>query len=183
MSQLISVRAASLEWSAPASPDERIRYDHVLAKSALGEFSIEWKSWKEHDDFAVYLDGDFLTSEYSIEKAKAFVQGHLDAIVCRLILGAKELDSTTDRTAPQGIMLPAPELVWFQKTDSVATTYSAKSEFGDLLILYISELRWDLNLGQGIGADYLGSFETLEKAMLGAEKFIRKMRERQGGEQ
>lgn len=183
MSQLISVRAAPLVWSAPTSPNERIRYDHVLAKSALGEFSIEWKSWKDYDDFGLYLDREYITSARSVEAAKAFAQEHLDTIIGCLISGSEFHDRADESLAPQGIMLPAPELVWFQKTDSVATTYSAKSEFGDLLILYISELRWDLNLGQGIGADYLGSFETLERAMLGAEKDICKMRERQGGEQ
>lgn len=36
-----------LEWSAESGPTDKIRYNHITAETALGQFSVEWKGWKE----------------------------------------------------------------------------------------------------------------------------------------
>lgn len=53
--------AFKLEWCEPRKPNASgIRYDHVLAESPIGLFSIEWKSWKDHPGYELYLDGEWL---------------------------------------------------------------------------------------------------------------------------
>lgn len=63
-----------LVWTDPAPPNDEYRYDHVFAESALGRYSIEWKSWKEYDDFGVFCAGDYVCSEHQLEYAKAAAQ-------------------------------------------------------------------------------------------------------------
>lgn len=67
-----------LEWSEerkPASDD--IPYNHVVAESVLGRFSIEWKSWKEYDARVLYLAGEYIESFHNVEDAKAGAAAHL----------------------------------------------------------------------------------------------------------
>lgn len=70
---MLSQRApvAALQWSEVTEPNEQIRYTHLLAESPLGRFSIEWKSWKPHDSYCVYLDGDYLDTSMDLDDAKA----------------------------------------------------------------------------------------------------------------
>lgn len=68
---MLRAPVAALKWSDVAEPNEQIRYAHVLADSPLGRFSIEWKSWKPHDTFCVYLDGDYLDTSMNLDDAKA----------------------------------------------------------------------------------------------------------------
>ena len=76
----------SLEWSEPQKPCEKCRYDHVEAKSPLGEFRIEWKSWKEDgDDYCLYLNGKFLKADYELNDAKMSAQQHLAEMVAKLL--------------------------------------------------------------------------------------------------
>lgn len=67
----------TLNWSKPYPPDDHIRYDHVVADTLIGEFSIEWKSWKEHDAYCVYLGGQYLTSAPNLDAAKQVASNHL----------------------------------------------------------------------------------------------------------
>lgn len=62
---------ATLQWSEVAEPNEQVRYTHVLAESPLGQFSIEWKSWKPHDSYCVHLNGDYLDTAMNLDDAKA----------------------------------------------------------------------------------------------------------------
>jgi len=66
-----SAPVAELQWSEVTEPNEQIRYTHVLAESPLGRFTIEWKSWKPHDTFCVYLNGDYLDTSMSLDEAKS----------------------------------------------------------------------------------------------------------------
>lgn len=50
-----------LEWSEQRSPNAKgIRYNHVIAESPLGLFSVEWKGWKDHPNYQLYLNGEWL---------------------------------------------------------------------------------------------------------------------------
>lgn len=61
----------AIQWTEPSPPCDTCRYDHVKAGLPFGEFSIEWKSWKEHDAYCVYFNGDYVDSGADLDTAKA----------------------------------------------------------------------------------------------------------------
>lgn len=62
-----------IEWSEPKPPNiEGCRYDHVTATLPFGAFSIEWKSWKQHDERTCYFNGEYIGGEPTLDGAKAF---------------------------------------------------------------------------------------------------------------
>ena len=67
----------SLSWSREQQPNTEIRYNHVISVTPTGNFTIEWKGWKEYDSKAVYLDGWYLESFSTLEEAKEFAYDHL----------------------------------------------------------------------------------------------------------
>lgn len=74
-----------LQWSEHRKPDEIIRYDHVLAESPIGLFSIEWKSWKEHDSYAVYLDSEYIAVGNDIADAMLIAERRVAEVADNLI--------------------------------------------------------------------------------------------------
>lgn len=66
-----------LEWTEERQPDEDIRYNHVIADSVLGRFSVEWKGWKDYDSRDLYLAGEYIDSFHSVDEAKAGAAAHL----------------------------------------------------------------------------------------------------------
>jgi len=68
-----------MNWTDPSPPKEGTSYyDHVICKSPLGIFLIEWKSWKESDSYAIMLDDAiYLGSETSLDEAKEVVKKYL----------------------------------------------------------------------------------------------------------
>lgn len=66
-----------LEWTEERQPDEDIRYNHVIADSVLGRFSVEWKGWKDYDSRVLYLAGEYIDSFHSVDEAKAGAAAHL----------------------------------------------------------------------------------------------------------
>jgi hypothetical protein len=69
----VSVTVKPLEWTQPQGPNDTCSYDHVQA-TGVWFYSIEWKSWKNHDYFTVYRDENFLSAENDLEAAKAAAQ-------------------------------------------------------------------------------------------------------------
>lgn len=60
-----------MEWTEPKPPTEGVSYyDHVLCKSPLGGFIIEWKSWKSSPSYDIMLEGEWIGCEYSLPDAK-----------------------------------------------------------------------------------------------------------------
>lgn len=65
-----------LIWSEPVAPEEGCRYHHVTANTPFGEFSIQWKGWKEHDDRTVFFNGEFLLNGgETLDEAKMQAEG------------------------------------------------------------------------------------------------------------
>ena len=81
----ISPRIRPLVWSEVREPCESCRYHHVVAESAIGQFSVEWKGWKNHDSRDLYLDGKCLDAFDAIDEAKLHAEKHLFDIVMELI--------------------------------------------------------------------------------------------------
>lgn len=71
-----------LVWTDPAPPNETgCRYDHVTAETPLGQFSIEWKSWKVNDSRDLYLAGEHVKSCHDLDEAKQAAFEHLASLV------------------------------------------------------------------------------------------------------
>ena len=77
-----------LQWCDEREPNEHIRYNHVLAESAIGQFSIEWKSWKKYDSRCVYVGGEYIDSGSTLEDAKKIAERHLRNVVEALTTAA-----------------------------------------------------------------------------------------------
>ena len=67
-----------MNWTEPKPPTKGVSfYDHTILGSPLGEFRIEWKSWKDSPDYGIDLEGQYIGTEYSLEEAKELVRSHL----------------------------------------------------------------------------------------------------------
>lgn len=66
-----------IEWGEVSKPDGvTCFYDHLKGKMPLGEYSIEWKSWKDYDPYTIYFNGEFIGAEYDLESAKSYAECH-----------------------------------------------------------------------------------------------------------
>lgn len=85
----------ALTWTDPAPPNGKTCfYDHVTAETPLGQYRIEWKSWKRYD--AYVLSGpptaDVIEAETNLDDAKACAQKHFDALVSScMVMPASDL--------------------------------------------------------------------------------------------
>ena len=70
-------KTSVLVWSNEHEANESIRYNHVLADSPLGKFSIEWKGWKDHDSYCIYVDGYYLDYANNLDEAKLIAEKRL----------------------------------------------------------------------------------------------------------
>lgn len=91
------LKIKEIEWSEPSPPNEDCRYDHVAGRCALGEYSIEWKSWKKYDPPCIYFNGEWLATKHIVEDAKELAQNHFEELV-KQCLDLNEL--TPDSNAP-----------------------------------------------------------------------------------
>lgn len=73
-------------WTDPSPPNGQDRwYDHVIATSPLGEFVIEWKSWKEYDSYTISLNGDYINTSVDLSGAKGLAQEYVRNKLLELI--------------------------------------------------------------------------------------------------
>lgn len=89
------IKAKQLIWSAPSPPtgvgEGQYPYDHVKAKTPIGTYSIEWKSWKKYGSFTVQLDSGiehFICSGNDLDDAKAIAQTHYQSVLDKVLEGA-----------------------------------------------------------------------------------------------
>lgn len=69
-------------WSEETPPTKDVcYYDHCKASTPLGEFSIEWKSWKDYDSKVVYLNGEYLHSAFDLKDAKDYVDDYYQNLI------------------------------------------------------------------------------------------------------
>lgn len=66
-----------LRWSEESQPCSTTRYNHVVAESALGQATIEWKGWKESDSYDAYVHDVCVGTSYNLDDAKQLVVGYL----------------------------------------------------------------------------------------------------------
>ena len=84
-----------IEWGEPAPPNGNTRfYDHMIGKTPLGEYSIEWKSWKSYDDYVIYLNEVFVTTRISLDDAKVAATKHYE----RMVRNCIEIQETIKET-------------------------------------------------------------------------------------
>ncbi len=67
-----------MNWTEPKPPTKDVSYyDHTTLETPIGQFKIEWKSWKEHAGFSIFLDDNYITEGDDLEDAKDIVFQHL----------------------------------------------------------------------------------------------------------
>ena len=67
-----------MKWTEESEPKEGISYyNHSYLDTPIGRYIIEWKSWKDSPSYDVYLKGEWIGTEYSLEEAKNISQEHL----------------------------------------------------------------------------------------------------------
>lgn len=68
-----------MNWTEPKPPTNGISYyDHTILETPLGEFRIEWKSWKKFDSFSILLNQmEYIGEGNSLEDAKSKVKDYI----------------------------------------------------------------------------------------------------------
>ena len=74
----------AIVWGVHGEPNDKIRYDHVVGVTPIGEYLITWKSWKEYPTFTIDahpFNSDFCPCEMYLHKAKDECQKHFDRMI------------------------------------------------------------------------------------------------------
>ena len=75
-----------MDWTEEKKPEDGVSYyDHTILVTPIGEFIIEWKSWKEHPSYDISIDGEWVGTEYDLESAKNKVTEYITDISNNLI--------------------------------------------------------------------------------------------------
>ena len=68
-----------MKWTEPKKPTEGVSfYDHVIAETPIGRMIIEWKSWKDNDDYSVMLDNEWIGVGFDLDGAKQIGTDYLN---------------------------------------------------------------------------------------------------------
>jgi hypothetical protein len=78
-------RTMSLEWSEPRGPCAEYRYDHIVAKTPLGDIELSWKSWKNYDAPCGLMPWGEFVDGHDLDTAKKNAQASWDHMVQQLI--------------------------------------------------------------------------------------------------
>lgn len=85
-----------LEWCEPREGTEAIRYDHVIAETAIGRILITWKSWKDYPSYDIeeipWGDGAGFYGYSSLEEAKEVAFEELQKMVFSLIEDGENIE-------------------------------------------------------------------------------------------
>lgn len=67
-----------IKWTELSGPIENVSYyDHVMLSTPIGNFTIEWKSWKESPTYDILIGTEYVGSEFDLESAKNRVLAYL----------------------------------------------------------------------------------------------------------
>ena len=68
-----------MNWTEKKPPTAGIsRYDHTTCESPLGQFMIEWKSWKDEPSYDIKLGDEWLNVAYTLDEAKDVCRKYLE---------------------------------------------------------------------------------------------------------
>lgn len=68
-----------MKWTEPKKATEGVSfYDHVIAETPIGRMIIEWKSWKDNNDYSVTLDNEWIGVGFDLEEAKQIGMDYLN---------------------------------------------------------------------------------------------------------
>lgn len=116
-----------LEWSSENEPTDKIRYNHITAETALGQFSVEWKGCKEDDVPCIYLAGDYIGVASDVDGAKQLAEQHIRDTVASLLAASPTPQALS--AAPAVDITTAGEMQAFEawyKQDCVIEGAAAK---------------------------------------------------------
>lgn len=68
-----------MKWIEPKPPTNGVSYyEHTICETPLGQFRIDWKSWKENDSYDVTLNSsNWIGAEYDLDSAKDLARKYL----------------------------------------------------------------------------------------------------------
>lgn len=67
-----------MKWTEPKSPTKGIsNYDHVMCETPLGKCLIEWKGWKESDNYSVTIGDEYVGDGFDLDEAKKIAKEFL----------------------------------------------------------------------------------------------------------
>ena len=69
-----------MNWTEPQPPNDSIRYNHIILKSPIGKFIIDWKGWKVNPVYDIWLNDDLIGSQYSLDDSKEFIFNYIKNI-------------------------------------------------------------------------------------------------------
>lgn len=69
-----------MKFTEKQEPNEKIRYNHVIADTPIGIITIEWKGWKDNPDYTVFLNQEYIGDEYTLKDAKRLAFNYISKI-------------------------------------------------------------------------------------------------------
>ncbi len=67
-----------MNWTEIEKGNKIIPYDHTTCDTPLGMFIITWKSWKETPAFSLEIEGQYISTERTIDDAKTYAEHYLN---------------------------------------------------------------------------------------------------------
>ena len=71
----------SMIWSEERLPNENVSGNHIVSETIFGTYTISWKLFIKHFHPRIFLDGNFLKAQPTLEQAKAYVEQHFKSLV------------------------------------------------------------------------------------------------------
>lgn len=75
------MKVKDIDWTEEFQPHKHCSYNHLIGRTGLGDFQIEWKGWKTYDGRCIYLCGDYLETVDSTEEAKIWCSNYFTKLV------------------------------------------------------------------------------------------------------
>lgn len=75
------MKVKEIEWSEESYSNAIRSYNYVVGKTPIGDFEIEWKSWKDCISYCTYFLGEYISCQPSLEGAKDDCQSYFNSLI------------------------------------------------------------------------------------------------------
>ena len=66
-----------MNWSEEKLPNESCSYNHITCDTPIGQFIIEWKGWKDLEDYVLMINGNYIGVEWDLNDAKESAKDYI----------------------------------------------------------------------------------------------------------